>query len=75
MAVSEKDRRNWDRQVAALELGDNADEGSPDFRVQAIESVNRRRILNGRPVLDTEGEFHHRARSLGLLVNIPTPSD
>lgn len=73
MAVSEKDRRNWERQVAALESEDNTDEGSPDFRVQAIEAVNRRRILSGRPALDTEGEFHQRARSLGLLVNVRTP--
>ena len=71
MAVSEKDRRRWERQVAALKLADNTDEGSPDFRVQVIESVNRRRIRDGRPALDTEGELHHRARSLGLLVNVP----
>ena len=73
MAVSEKDRRNWKRQVAALALEDNTDEGSPEFRATVIESINRRRVLDGRPALDTEGEFHHRARSLGLLVNVRTP--
>lgn len=67
MVVSEKDRRNWERQVAALELEDSTDEGSLEFRAAVIEWANSRRAAQGRPDLDTEGELHHRARALGLL--------
>ncbi len=31
-------------------------------------------LIAASPDVDTEGEFHHRARSLGLLVNVTPPT-
>ena len=45
------------------------DEGSLEWRHEAIEAINRRRVAHGRAELDTEGELHRRARVLGLLVD------
>ena len=67
MVVSADDRHRWERQVAALELIENSDEGTPDARAAVIESVNDRRRAHQRPELATEGELHRRARALGLL--------
>jgi hypothetical protein len=74
VVVSAEDRRKWDRQVAALIEMDNDDEGSLEWRAAAIEAVNRRRVSNGRAELVTEGELHRRARALGLLGRLRTPT-
>ena len=70
MAVSAQDRAKWNRQVAALREFGNDDEGSLEWRHDALEAINRRRVANGRDELKTEGEMHRRARALGLLVDI-----
>ena len=72
MAVSAEDRRRWDRQAEALRLADNDEEGTLEVRAATLEMVNRRRVAPGRPELNTEGELHRRARTLGLLVDVPT---
>ena len=76
MAVSAEDRRRWDRQVEALHLADNDEEGTLEVDLMDLlglaEMVNRRRVAHGRPELNTEGELHRRARTLGLLVDVPT---
>ena len=72
MAVSAEDRRRCDRQVEALRLADNDEEGTIEVRAATLEMVNRRRVAPGPPELNTEGELHRRARTLGLLVDVPT---
>lgn len=66
MAVSEKDRRNWERQVAALELEDNEDTGTPQWRADVIAWADRQRVEAGAEPLSTETEFYRYAESLGL---------
>lgn len=65
--VSAKDRASFERQAAALATEENDDEGTPEWRAEAIERANADRARHGVEELDTEPELHRRARDLGLL--------
>lgn len=66
VAVSEHDRRRWDRQVAALLLAENEDSGTPQWRADVISWADQERAVAGTEALATETEFYRYAESLGL---------
>ena len=66
VAVSEHDRRCWDRQVAALRLEENDDAGTPQWRADVIAWADQHRADAGVEPLSTETEFYRYAESLGL---------
>jgi len=69
--VSPEDRAKWERQVAALREEESDDEGTPQERWAYIQWANAERVRRGLPELETEGEVHWIARTLGLLDGIP----
>lgn len=69
--VSEADRVAFTRQVAALATEPNEDEGTPEWRAEAIRRINAERAHHGIDELDTEPELHRLARDLGLLRRVP----
>jgi hypothetical protein len=69
--VSDADRSAMARQAAAWAGGDTADEGTPEWRAEAIRRIDADRARQGIEELDTEPELHRRARDLGLLRRVP----
>lgn len=76
LAVSARDRRKWERQVAGLREIENDDEGTPEGRKAVDDAANDWRAQHRIPPLEewweehTEPEFYVLARSLGLLCRV-----